>query len=136
LEIDVSPLTEAEGLYNSYAKTERPLDLGYLCPAPVDERLSDELQRLAVDAFEAIDALDVARVDFRLGSDGMPYLMEINTLPGLNPTYSDIVIAARAGGMTYTGLVNEIVNLALDRYGLVWDRGFSRRLQLWSRRQG
>jgi D-alanine-D-alanine ligase len=135
LEIDVSPLKETEGLYNSYAKTDRPLDLGYLCPAPIDDRLSGELQRLAVDAFEAIDALDVARVDFRLGNDGIPYLMEINTLPGLNPTYSDIVIAARAEGMTYTTLVHEILNLALDRCGLVWDRGFAPRVPLRSFRQ-
>lgn len=130
LEIDVSPLREAEGLYNSYAKTERPLDLDYLCPAPIDDRLEAELRSLAVQAFEAIGALDVARVDFRLDRDGMPYLMEINTLPGLNPTYSDMVIAARAGGMSYRVLVNEILNLAVDRYGLVWDRGFAPRVPL------
>ena len=130
LEIDVSPLEEAAGLYNSYAKTEKPLDVHYLCPAPIDDALVAELQQLAVAAFEAIGALDVARVDFRLGSDDRPYLLEINTLPGLNPTYSDIVIAARAEGMSYTDLINEILNLAVDRYGLVWDRGFSQRIPL------
>jgi hypothetical protein len=36
-----------------------------------------------------------------------------------------MVIAARAGGMSYRILVNEILNLAVDRYGLVWDRGFA-----------
>jgi D-alanine-D-alanine ligase len=136
LEIDVSPLREAEGLYNSYAKTERPLDLDYLCPALIEDGLTEDLQGLAVHAFEAIGALDVARVDFRLGSDGMPYLMEINTLPGLNPTYSDIVIAARAEGMAYRVLVNEILNLAVDRYGLVWDRGFAPRVPLRSLQEG
>lgn len=132
LEIDVSPLQEANGSYGSYAKTERPLDLAYLCPAPLDDMLTDEVQRLAVKAFEAVGALDVARVDFRLGCDGWPYLMEINTLPGLNPSYSDLVIAARAEGMTYTNLVNEILSLAVDRSGLVWDRGFTSRVPLRS----
>ena len=127
LEIDLSPVEEAQGIYSSYTKSERPLDCNYLCPAPIDAALASELQWLAVEAFRGIDALDVARVDFRLGADGRPYLMEINTLPGLNATYSDIVMAARAEGMTYTDLVNEILNLAVDRYGLVWDRGFSRR---------
>jgi D-alanine-D-alanine ligase len=136
LEIDVSPLSEAEGLYNSYAKTERPLDLDYLCPAPIDDALTEELLGLAVHAFEAVGALDVARVDFRLGSDGMPYLMEINTLPGLNPTYSDIVVAARAEGITYRVLINEILNLAVDRYGLIWDRGFASRVALRSLQEG
>nr|MBC8264276.1 hypothetical protein [Anaerolineales bacterium] len=43
---------------------------------------------------------------------------EINTLPGLNPTVSDLCIMARAEGMFYTDLINEILNLAIDRYGL------------------
>jgi len=55
-------------------------------------------------------------VDFRLGDDGRPYLLEINTLPGLNPTVSDLCIMARAEGMHYTDLINEIVYLAADRY--------------------
>ena len=119
LEIDVSPVEQNRPLYTSYAKIERPLDLGYLCPAPISDALGMEMKQLAVEAFEAIDALDVARVDFRLGDDGHPYLMEINTLPGLNPTYSDIVIAARAEGMRYMDLVNEILGRAAARYGLV-----------------
>ncbi|MBC8450534.1 MAG: hypothetical protein H8D78_22600 [Chloroflexi bacterium] len=118
LEIDVSPVAEAGGLYTSHVKSDHPLAPNYLCPAPVDDALAQELRRLAVAAFEAIGALDVARVDFRMGSDGQPYLLEINTLPGLNPTYSDIVMAARAEGMSYTTLVNEILHLAARRYGL------------------
>lgn len=118
LEIDVSPIEQDRPLYTSYAKIKRPLDLGYLCPAPISDALAEEMKQLAVEAFEAIDALDVARVDFRLGDDGHPYLMEINTLPGLNPTYSDIVIAARAEGIRYMDLVNAILGLAAARYGL------------------
>ncbi|NPV07632.1 MAG: hypothetical protein HPY83_06675 [Anaerolineae bacterium] len=118
LEIDVSSVAESEGIYSSYIKGERPLDPAYLCPAPIDEELSGRLQDLAVRAFTAIGALDVGRVDFRLGDDCRPYLLEINTLPGLNPKYSDIVMAARGEGMEYRVLVNEIVHLAAARYGL------------------
>lgn len=123
LEIDVSTVAEAGGLYTSHIKADNPLAPRYLCPAAIENELAEELKRLAVAAFQAIGALDVARVDFRLGADGHPYLLEINTLPGLNPTYSDIVIAARAEGMEYTTLINEILNLAIDRYGLLWDTG-------------
>jgi hypothetical protein len=42
--------------------------------------------------------------------------LEINTLPGLNPTVSDLCIMARAGGMHYTDLINENLYLAADRY--------------------
>ncbi|MCS7287156.1 MAG: hypothetical protein RMK30_09000 [Anaerolineae bacterium] len=118
MEVDLSPVAEAGGLYTSQVKTEMPLAPRYLCPAPIDRELEQELKRLAVAAFEAIGALDLARVDIRLGSDGKPYLMEINTLPGLNPHYSDLVIVARADGVSYQRLINEILNLALRRYGL------------------
>ena len=116
LEIDVSPVAEAEGLYTSQVKTDMPLAPRYLCPAPIPQGLAWELQELAVSAFEAIGAVDVGRVDFRLGADGRPYLLEINTLPGLNPTYSDIVLAARGEGMDYVVLIHEILNQALWRY--------------------
>ncbi len=53
-----------------------------------------------------------------LGADGQPYLVEANTLPGLNPLLSDIVIAAKAGGVPYERLIQEIAALAIERYGL------------------
>ena len=45
--------------------------------------------------------------------------MEINTLPGLNPVLSDICIAAQSEGMAYAQLINEILNLAAARSGLL-----------------
>lgn len=124
LEID-SHVGVGQGLYNAEAKSYYPGEEGaplYLCPADIPVDLEAELKRLAVAAFEAIGALDVSRVDFRLGTDGRPYLLEINTLPGLNPTVSDLCIMARAEGMHYTDLINEILNLALDRYGMLITR--------------
>lgn len=118
LEIDVSPVEEAEGIYSGHIKSERPMDPAYLCPAPIDGDLTKRLQDLAVRAFAAIGAADVGRVDFRLDEECRPYLLEINTLPGLNPKYSDIVMQARGEGMEYEVLVNEIVHLAMARYGL------------------
>jgi D-alanine-D-alanine ligase len=109
------------GIYNAEAKSyaiEDQLAPGYLCPADIPDELAERLGKLAVAAFEALGALDIGRVDFRLGADGQPYLIEINTLPGLNPTLSDIVIAARAEGVAYAVLIIEILNLALRRYGL------------------
>jgi len=133
LEID-STVGTVQGLYNTEAKSYYPGEEGaplYLCPADIPQDLEAELKRLAVAAFEAIGGLDVSRVDFRLGADGQPYLMEINTLPGLNPTVSDLCIMARAEGMPYADLINEIVNLAIDRYGLAIPVLESRRAWEW-----
>lgn len=118
LEIDTT-VGAVQGLYNTEAKSYYPGEERaprYLCPADIPLALEAELKRLAVAAFEAIGALDVSRVDFRLGADGRPYLLEINTLPGLNPAVSDLCIMARAEGMHYTDLINEILNLAVERY--------------------
>ena len=118
LEIDAR-VGAGQGLYNTAAKSYVPGEEGaplYLCPADIPVALEAEMKQLAVAAFEAIGALDVGRVDFRLGADGRPYLLEINTLPGLNPTVSDLCIMAHAEGMHYTDLINEILYLAADRH--------------------
>ncbi len=121
LEIDVRHLHQDAPIYTGHIKSKTPMAPKYLCPAPISAELTAELQDLAVRAFIAIGGLDVARVDFRLDQAGHPYLLEINTLPGLNPTYSDIVMAARAEGMDYPTLIQEILHLALRRYGMDGD---------------
>ncbi|MBU0702884.1 MAG: hypothetical protein KKC18_03375, partial [Chloroflexi bacterium] len=124
LEIDAH-VSAGQGLYNAAAKSYVPGEEGaplYLCPADIPPTLEAEMKQLTVAAFEAIGALDLGRVDFRLGDDGQPYLLEINTLPGLNPTVSDLCIMAKAEEMHYTDLINEILYLSVDRYGLMWDR--------------
>jgi len=117
LEIDVSNLQNEGLLYTGYIKSKTPMAPRYLCPAPIPQALASQLQELAVSAFEAIGGLDVARVDLRLGAQGEPYLLEINTLPGLNPTISDIVLAAKAEQVAYETLILEILGAALRRYG-------------------
>jgi D-alanine-D-alanine ligase len=117
LEIDAA-VGAGQGVYNTASKSYDPGEEGaplYLCPADISTTLEAELKQLTVGAFEAVGALDLSRVDFRLGYDGQPYLMEINTLPGLNPRVSDLCIMARAEGFPYTDLINEVLNLALDR---------------------
>jgi D-alanine-D-alanine ligase len=120
LEIDTQK-GAVKGLYNTQAKSyaiEDEQAPGYICPTDIPADLDAGLKRLAVAAFEAIDGLDVGRVDFRLDAGGHPHLVEINTLPGLNPLVSDMVIVSRAEGVPYPRLINEILNLARERYGI------------------
>lgn len=120
LEID-SQAAVSPGVYGHDAKARDLEDEGapgYLCPADIPESLRARLVDLARQAAEAIGTLDVARIDFRLGVDGEPSLLEINTLPGLNPIVSDLCMMATAEGMPYRTLITEILYLAADRYGL------------------
>ncbi len=119
MEIDTAGKGGSDRLYTGYIKSVTPLDINYLCPAQIPSELKQELSRLAVRAFEAIGGLDVARVDFRLDGEGRPYLLEINTLPGLNPEISDIVIQARAEGVPYNTLILEILHQAMRRYHML-----------------
>ncbi len=121
LEIDTQK-GEVKGIYNAQAKgyaIASDTAPGYLCPADIPPELALTLKDLALTAFEAVGGFDVARVDFRMDAASQPYLMEINTLPGLNPQASDIVIAARAEGVAYPVLIREILDLARERYGLL-----------------
>jgi D-alanine-D-alanine ligase len=121
LEVDMSRYPQEEaGIYTSRMKTELAHEFHYLCPAPLDQELVEELNWLAAAVFRVTGSLDVARVDFRLdaGEGNMPYILEINPLPGLNPGYSDLCVEAEAGGWTYEQLINTIVDLAAERYGL------------------
>jgi D-alanine-D-alanine ligase len=110
------------GVYGYDAKS-LPLDeIGapdYLCPADVPANLRHRLYTLTRQAAEAIGVCDVCRVDFRLDAEGEPYLLEINTLPGLNPAVSDLCIMARADDIPYQTLIAEILYLAAERFGLL-----------------
>jgi len=117
------------GLANSvsptvYGHDAKSIDIGdtgapdYLCPADIPDSLALELITLTRKAAEALNVSDISRIDYRMGADGKPYLLEINTLPGLNPAISDICIMADAEGLPYNTLITEILYLAAERFRL------------------
>ncbi len=120
MEIDLSTSPADQlGLYTNYIKHDIPETPTYRCPAPLDEAMTMMVKRLTIEVFHAVGALDVSRVDFRIDQhDGKPYVLEINTLPGLTPGISDLVIVAAADGMDHTQLVNMIFDAAVKRLGL------------------
>lgn len=68
----------------------------------------------ALTAYRALGCRDVSRIDFRL-KDGIPYFLEVNPLPGLNPESSDLVILARLAGWRYEQLIERILQAAVER---------------------
>jgi len=121
MEVDLKPYLESDGVYSNRLKVALADQLTYLCPAPLDEEMVDELNWLTAAVFRVTGASDVSRVDFRLDAhdNWKPYILEINPLPGLSPGISDLVIEAAAEGIDHTGLVNMILNTALKRYGMI-----------------
>ncbi len=89
--------------------------LAYHCPARMDEKLSRACRLVAAQACRALGCRDVARVDLRLDEQGTPWVIEVNPLPGLTPSYSDMVMIAEAAGMSYRDLVGRVLEGAVVR---------------------
>jgi len=90
-------------------------DTKYLCPAPLDAALTQRVQELAVQAFNALGCRGWARVDFMLrATDNEPFLLEINTSPGMTG-HSLVPMSAKQAGLSYEELCCQILqSAALD----------------------
>lgn len=87
-------------------------DTQYLCPAPLDAALTEKIKLMCVEAYRAINCEGWARVDVLLrASDNQPFLIEINTSPGMTG-HSLVPMAARAAGMSYEEVCIEILKSA------------------------
>ena len=87
-------------------------DTQYLCPAPLDATLTARIQSLAVEAYRALGCSGWSRVDFMLrAGDDAPFLLEINTSPGMTG-HSLVPMSARAAGVSYEDLCIDILRLA------------------------
>ena len=120
MEVDLEPFKDTDVVYSNRLKVDLADQLNYVCPAPLDSEMIEDLNWYAAAVFRVTGALDVSRVDFRLDASNnwKPYILEINPLPGLSPGISDIVIEAAAEGIEHHELVNMILDTALRRYGI------------------
>jgi len=102
------------GVYDFTSKYTKGLT-EYFAPAPLETAQTTAVQAVAEAAFAACGCRDYARIDFMLGADGGPYLLELNTLPGMKET-SLLPMSARCVGFDFTALVRELVAPAVERY--------------------
>lgn len=85
-----------------------------ICPAQIGSRLATVLRDISVETFGICQCRDYARVDFRIDDFGQPFVLEINTMPGLGTT-SAYVSAATTAGYSSSKLVNRILDVAHRR---------------------
>jgi D-alanine-D-alanine ligase len=86
-----------------------------LIPAPLGEGTHEEIRRLAVAAFEAVDCAGMARVDFFVRPTGEILLNEINTIPGFTQISMYPKLWA-ASGVSYPELIDRLIELAIERH--------------------
>jgi len=99
--------------YNYEAKYTKGLT-ELICPARLPEAATRQAQEVAVQAHRACDCHGLSRVDMHYDSHGRLWVHEINSVPGLTET-SDVPAQARAAGMTYEELVEEMLHSAMAR---------------------
>jgi len=87
----------------------------YECPPKMADEINQRIALASLKAFKILGCRDFARIDFRIGPEGVPYFLEINPLPGLG-TYSDLIIMTKKLGWTHHGLIRAVFEAALKRY--------------------
>jgi D-alanine-D-alanine ligase len=120
MEIDFSSLNKREskassGIQTFKFKMDYSEKASYYLPARFSPGILSQIQDLAVKAFLALNLRDVARFDMRVDRNGMPYVIEVNAVVGLEPDHSDFPRMYRLIGKTYEELINDILGFALER---------------------
>jgi len=102
---------ESSGFFDYFSKYT-PQAAKEICPAPIPEQLTAVVQELAVKAHTCLGLSDYSRADFMV-QDNRPYLLEVNTLPGMTAT-SLFPQAAQAVGLSFDQLIARLIELGLE----------------------
>jgi len=94
----------------------RGLSPNWHCPARLNEVQTKTVKETAIKAFSCIGCLDLSRVDIILDKNGVPYVLEVNPLPGLDPVDSNFPYIAKCAGLNYADLMNKILEVAVERH--------------------
>ncbi len=121
LEIDFSDCNNSGEYFYSWrmkefqGNKELGLTPKFYCPARLDKETEELVKKVALDTHRAVGCLDISRTDIRLDKNNVPYVLEINPLPGLDPKESNFPIMAYAAGMKYEDLIEAILLSASER---------------------
>lgn len=111
---EVLPIVEIKvknGFYdyeNKYISNETE----YLCPAPLNFVITETIKKLAKKTYEVLKCKGAVRIDFILSEDNQPYVLEVNTIPGMTD-HSLLPKAANAAGYSFEELVQKIIEGSL-----------------------
>lgn len=103
--VKIEPATE---FYDYEAKYNRD-DTAYICPAPIEAGMAKQIAEMVRKGFWAIGGTGWGRVDFLMDEAGNPYLLEVNTSPGMTD-HSLVPMAAKAAGINFDQLVLTILS--------------------------
>lgn len=85
----------------------------HICPAPIAEDITEKIQAYAIAAHKVLGCRGVSRSDFIIDDQGVPWILETNTIPGMTAT-SLLPDAARVAGMSFPELCIKLIEFALE----------------------
>ncbi|MEW5772170.1 MAG: D-alanine--D-alanine ligase [Thermodesulfobacteriota bacterium] len=109
----IRPLTGTG--YFDYRSKYEPKQAEEICPAPVDAALARRIQDITLAAHRGLGLSGYSRADFMV-RDGAPFLLEVNTLPGMTPT-SLLPQSAAAAGLDFPALLARLMELGMRERG-------------------
>jgi D-alanine-D-alanine ligase len=111
---DALPILEIRARGGFYDYQAKYLDdkTEYLFDTIDNPTLAERIQKSAIDCFNALGCRGIGRVDFIIGDEDIPYVLEINTIPGMT-NHSLLPKAAAKVGITMSRLCLRIVEMAL-----------------------
>lgn len=112
--LPVVEIVPRRGFYDYANKyTEGATD--YRVPAPLEPEVLRRVEAAALAAHRVLGCRAYSRADFRLSEEGVPFILEVNTAPGMTGT-SLVPKAAGAAGLSFPELVRAIVEASLDQW--------------------
>jgi len=111
--LPILEITSSTGVYDYTAKYTTGLSRHFIADLPTET--DQNIRELAVKAYQAVGCRGLSRVDFILSEDNRPFVLEINTSPGMTAT-SLFPDAAKAAGISFPDLVEKLILLALDAH--------------------
>lgn len=109
--IEIIPQADSYDFDSKYA----PGGSEHICPARLTHELTEHIQQAAVKAHNALSCHGVSRTDFILDEDGVAWVLETNTLPGMTET-SLLPDAAKAAGISFAELCERLIESAFEKH--------------------
>lgn len=111
--LPVIEICPKEGFFDFTAKYQKGLT-DYVVPAVLDEETAQKVQKVALQAYQAVGCRDFSRVDVMLSRSNAPFVLEINTIPGFTST-SLLPKAAKCRGYEFSDLCIKLIKLAYEK---------------------
>ena len=111
--IHISPRSGFYDINNKYPWLNKQGGTDYFCPADLPEEVTARVQEMALLAYQAVGVEVYGRVDLLLNKENQPYVLEINTIPGMTPS-SLLPKAAATRGLDFPSLCEKIAQISLE----------------------